>query len=175
MNRTALRETTMNEGEDQVTDLKPVYVRRFTDKDLVTKKYPSSTGVQPKAKKEFKSTKTKIHLTDWQKTMVFVELVRALQEHDPVASKRAMIKLMEIARGSWVANTGATLFKEWSLYREASLEYKKADSWDRMLHQGIHLLERFVQADRVLIRNRSKISRLKSSKPWRAATDLLRI
>jgi PD-(D/E)XK nuclease superfamily len=46
---------------------------------------------------------------------------------------------------------GAALFKEWSLYRDASFQYKKADTWDRVLHQGTHLLERFVQADRVRV------------------------
>jgi PD-(D/E)XK nuclease superfamily len=46
---------------------------------------------------------------------------------------------------------GAALFKEWNLYRDAAFEYKKADTWDRVLHQGTHLLERFVQADRVRV------------------------
>jgi hypothetical protein len=45
----------------------------------------------------------------------------------------------------------AALFKEWGGYRDAGFEYKKAETWDRMLHQGVHLLERFVQADRVRV------------------------
>src|SRR3954464_9415766 len=55
-------------------------------------------------------------------------------------------RCFESALGAYfrAEDCGATLFKEWSLHREAALEYKKADSWDRMLHQGIHLLERFV-------------------------------
>jgi hypothetical protein len=48
---------------------------------------------------------------------------------------------------------GAALFKEWSVYRDAPFDYKKGDTWDRVLHQGIHLLERFVQADRVRVRD----------------------
>jgi hypothetical protein len=48
---------------------------------------------------------------------------------------------------------GAALFKEWGVYRDAPFEYKKGDTWDRLVHQGIHLLERFVQADRVRIRD----------------------
>ena len=46
---------------------------------------------------------------------------------------------------------GAVLFKEWSAYRDAPFEYKKGDSWDRLVHQGVHLLERFAQDDRVRI------------------------
>jgi hypothetical protein len=62
-------------------------------------------------------------------------------------------RCFETALGAYfrTEDCGAALFKEWSVYRDASLEYKKADTWDRMLHQGIHLLERFVQADRIRI------------------------
>ncbi len=45
----------------------------------------------------------------------------------------------------------ATLFKEWGAYRETALEFSKADDWDCMLRQGIKLLERFAQDDRVRI------------------------
>src|SRR6266481_6958240 len=48
---------------------------------------------------------------------------------------------------------GAVLFKEWGTYREASFEYKKGETWDRLLHQGIHLLQRFAQDNRVCVRN----------------------
>jgi hypothetical protein len=47
----------------------------------------------------------------------------------------------------------ATFFKEWQQQRDASLAYTKNDSWDRLYHQGIHLLERFAQEDRVQIRS----------------------
>ena len=43
------------------------------------------------------------------------------------------------------------LFKEWGLYRDAPLEYKKGESWDRLVHQGVHLLQKFAQDDRVCI------------------------
>jgi hypothetical protein len=46
----------------------------------------------------------------------------------------------------------ATFFKEWKQQRDASLAYTKNDSWDRLYHQGVHLLERFAQDDRVQIR-----------------------
>ena len=31
------------------------------------------------------------------------------------------------------------------------LEYKKGESWDRVIHQGVHLLQKFVQDDRVRV------------------------
>ena len=45
----------------------------------------------------------------------------------------------------------AILFKEWSAYQGAALEYGKTDSWDKMLHQGTHLLHLFVQQNRVRV------------------------
>jgi hypothetical protein len=45
----------------------------------------------------------------------------------------------------------AAFFKEWRKYQEAPLAYAKHDSWDRLYHQGIHLLQRFAQEDRVRI------------------------
>ena len=47
----------------------------------------------------------------------------------------------------------AAFSREWSKYQDASLAYTKNDSWDRLYHQGIHLLERFAQDDRVRIRS----------------------
>ena len=37
----------------------------------------------------------------------------------------------------------AALFKEWDAFRDTPFEYRKGESWDRLLHQGIHLLEKF--------------------------------
>jgi hypothetical protein len=48
---------------------------------------------------------------------------------------------------------GAALFTEWGAYRDAALEYKKGETWDRLVHQGIHLLERFAQDDRIRIKD----------------------
>jgi hypothetical protein len=45
----------------------------------------------------------------------------------------------------------ATFFHDWRKYQDASLAYAKNDSWDRLYHQGVHLLERFAQDDRVRI------------------------
>ena len=51
----------------------------------------------------------------------------------------------------------AAFFQEWRKYQDASLAYTKNDSWDRLYHQGIHLLERFAQDDRVRIRVQRRI------------------
>src|SRR5881628_932836 len=49
-------------------------------------------------------------------------------------------------------DAAAALFQEWKLYKDQKLEYSHCDTWDRMLEQGIQLLERFCQEDRVRIR-----------------------
>ena len=46
---------------------------------------------------------------------------------------------------------GATLYREWGAYRDTPFEYKKGETWDRLVHQGVHLLERFAQDNRIRI------------------------
>ena len=46
---------------------------------------------------------------------------------------------------------GAVLFAEWSACQIQELHYSNRDSWDRMLRQGITLLTRFCQDDRVRV------------------------
>ncbi len=57
------------------------------------------------------------------------------------------------------------LFKEWSRYKKTNLDYHHNDSWDRMLHQGIKLLELFAQHDRVEIRYPKRNLQIKVSRP----------
>jgi hypothetical protein len=45
----------------------------------------------------------------------------------------------------------ATLHREWGVLRDTPLEYKKGESWDRLVQQGVHLLQRFAQDNRVRI------------------------
>jgi len=45
----------------------------------------------------------------------------------------------------------AALYREWGVYRDAPFEYKKGETWDRLVHQGVHLLELFAQDNRVHI------------------------
>ena len=46
---------------------------------------------------------------------------------------------------------GAVLYREWGAYRDVAFEYRRGETWDRLLHQGIHLLERFAQDNRIQI------------------------
>jgi len=43
------------------------------------------------------------------------------------------------------------LFEQWQAYRDVPLDFGKADTWDRFLHQGIQMLHLFAQDDRVQI------------------------
>jgi hypothetical protein len=46
---------------------------------------------------------------------------------------------------------GSTLHREWGAFRDTPFEYKKGETWDRLVHQGVHLLERFAQDNRIQI------------------------
>jgi hypothetical protein len=48
-------------------------------------------------------------------------------------------------------DAGAALFKEWGAYRETPLEYSHGDDWERLLRQGIALLEQFARDNRIRI------------------------
>jgi len=45
----------------------------------------------------------------------------------------------------------AALFREWGIYRETPLDYSRGDDWDKMLRQGIGLIEQFARDDRIHI------------------------
>jgi hypothetical protein len=49
-------------------------------------------------------------------------------------------------------DAAAALFREWSACQTPGLQYTKGDTWDHMLQQGIQLLDRFCQDDRIRIR-----------------------
>ena len=48
-------------------------------------------------------------------------------------------------------DAAVVLFQEWSAFRDADLEYPRNDGWDRMLHQGFQLLDRFAQDQRIRV------------------------
>src|SRR5215469_5136670 len=60
--------------------------------------------------------------------------------------KASMIfgRCFENALSAYFAQEDSTsaFFQEWRQYQETSLTYRKNDSWDRLYHQGVHLLER---------------------------------
>jgi hypothetical protein len=59
----------------------------------------------------------------------------------------------------------AVLFREWAICKDTRLEYSKGDTWDGMLQQGIQLLERFAQDDRVRIRQPRRNLQIKFTRP----------
>ena len=63
-------------------------------------------------------------------------------------------RAFETALGAYFRgeDPGAVLFDEWSACQNQDLRYSKGDSWDRMLRQGIMLLTRFCQDNRVHVR-----------------------
>jgi hypothetical protein len=48
-------------------------------------------------------------------------------------------------------DAAVVLFQEWSAFRDTDLEYPRNDVWDRMLHQGFQLLDRFAQDQRIRV------------------------
>src|ERR1700719_5350107 len=50
-------------------------------------------------------------------------------------------------------DSGAALFNEWSKHQDAQLEYSRGDNWERIFRQGIQLLERLAQDDRIQVRH----------------------
>src|SRR5713226_10418267 len=58
-------------------------------------------------------------------------------------------------------DSAAALFKEWACFRETPFEYTKAETWDRLVHQGVHLLERFARDNRIRIPNPAKNLQIK--------------
>ncbi len=59
----------------------------------------------------------------------------------------------------------AVLFREWSACQNLGLQYANGDSWDRMLQQGIMLLDRFCQDDRIRIRQPRRSLQIKFTRP----------
>jgi CRISPR/Cas system-associated exonuclease Cas4 (RecB family) len=63
-------------------------------------------------------------------------------------------RAFEVALGAYVRgeDPGEVFFREWTACRQQGLQFSKGDTWDRMLEQGIMLLIRFCQEDRVRVR-----------------------
>ena len=45
----------------------------------------------------------------------------------------------------------AALYREWGTFGDTPFEYKKGETWDRLVHQGVHLLQRFARDNRIHI------------------------
>src|SRR3989454_6734154 len=70
-------------------------------------------------------------------------------------------------------DAAAVLFREWATYQDSGLEYSNGDSWDRMLQQGIQLLERFAQDDRIHIRQPRRNLQIKFTRPIFGRNDFV--
>lgn len=55
----------------------------------------------------------------------------------------------------------AVLFEEWGRYRETPLEFSNGDTWEGMVRQGVQLLERLAQDNRIRIRQPRRNLQLK--------------
>ena len=70
-------------------------------------------------------------------------------------TRAAMVfgRFFETALGAYFRKEDCSeiLFKEWDTFRNTTLQYRHGESWDRLLQQGIHLLHRFAQDDRIRI------------------------
>jgi hypothetical protein len=84
-------------------------------------------------------------------------------------------RAFEVALAAYFQRQDATqvLFQEWSKCQSTPLDYKQGDSWERMFHQGIKLLELFAQHDRVEIRYPNRNLQVKISKALSASRQFV--
>ena len=76
-------------------------------------------------------------------------------------------RAFETALGAYFRreDPGEVLLREWSTCKNESLQLTGNDSWDRMLQQGIMLLIRFCQDDRVRVEHPNQDLQIKFSRP----------
>ena len=70
-------------------------------------------------------------------------------------------------------DAAATLFREWTECQNQGLRFSNGDSWDRMLQQGIQLLDRFCQDDRIRIRQPKRNLQIKFTCPVSKKNDFV--
>jgi PD-(D/E)XK nuclease superfamily len=68
---------------------------------------------------------------------------------------------------------GAVLFAEWSECQNLGLHYSNGDSWDRMLRQGLMLLNRFCQDDRIQVHQPRRNLQIKINRPVVGKNDFV--
>jgi hypothetical protein len=71
------------------------------------------------------------------------------------------------------SDAATVLFREWSRCQNQGLRYSKSDTWDRMLQQGIQLLDRFCQDDRIRIRQPRRELQIKFTRPVCGKNDFV--
>ena len=65
------------------------------------------------------------------------------------------------------------LFEQWALCKDMGLTYSGNDTWDRMLQQGIQLLDRFAQDGRVSIERPHRHQQVQFRKPVAGRNDFV--
>src|SRR5437667_6886723 len=70
-------------------------------------------------------------------------------------------------------DTAAVLFREWATCQNQGLQYSNGDTWDRMLEQGIQLLNRFCQDDRIRIRQPRRNLQIKFTRAVSERNDFI--
>jgi PD-(D/E)XK nuclease superfamily protein len=70
-------------------------------------------------------------------------------------------------------DSAAALFNEWTKYRDCQLEYSHRDSWERMFRQGVQLLERLAQDERIEISRPSQNLQVKLVRPLSNGNDFV--
>src|SRR5450432_1913513 len=68
---------------------------------------------------------------------------------------------------------GAVLFAEWSACQSQDLHFSNRDSWDRMLRQGIMLLTRFCQDNRIQVQKPQSDPQIKFTLPLGGKNDFV--
>jgi hypothetical protein len=58
-------------------------------------------------------------------------------------------------------DSAAALYKEWGASRDAPLEYGRGESWDKLVHQWVHLLHLLAQDNRIRMRRPEENLQLK--------------
>ena len=76
-------------------------------------------------------------------------------------------RVFEVALGAFFRreDPGDVLFREWSAYKHQNLLFSKGDTWDSMLSQGVMLLIRFCQDDRIRIAQPKRNLQIKLTRP----------
>jgi hypothetical protein len=70
-------------------------------------------------------------------------------------------------------DAAAVLFREWTGCQNQNLQYSKGDTWDRMLQQGIQLLDRFCQEDLIRIHHPRHNLQIKFARQISATNDFV--
>ncbi len=96
------------------------------------------------------------------------------QEKDTRAAM-LFVRAFEQALGAYFRreDAAAALYKEWVNYQRQDLHYSERDSWDHMLQQGVQLLDRFCQDDRVRIRRPRQNLQIKFVRPLSGGNDFV--